>query len=122
MQLKIIAAIFFAMVGVVFSMQNNIPVTVNFLLWRFDSSLALVLMAALALGAIIVALLTTLATIRRRWQLIRQKRRIEELERICGALDGASPAVPHPQPGVGKLLENGRTSFSQDASPEERGR
>lgn len=82
MQIKIIAAIFIAMAGVIFAMQNNVPVTVNFLLWRFDSSLALVLLAALALGAIIVALLTTPATIRRQWQLIRQKRRIDELERL----------------------------------------
>ena len=82
MQIKIIAAIFIAMAGVIFAMQNNVPVTVNFLLWRFDSSLALVLLVALALGAIIVALLTTPATIRRQWQLMRQKRRIDELERL----------------------------------------
>ena len=36
MQLTIIAAIFVAIAGVFFAMQNNIPVTVNFLLWRFD--------------------------------------------------------------------------------------
>ncbi|MBU1978424.1 MAG: LapA family protein [Gammaproteobacteria bacterium] len=83
MQLKIIAAIFVAIAGVVFAMQNNVPVTVNFLLWRFDSSLALVLLSALALGAIIVALVTTPATVRLQWQLGRQKRRIEELERTC---------------------------------------
>lgn len=82
MQIKIIAAIFIAMAGVIFAMQNNVPVTVNFLLWRFDSSLALVLLAALAFGAIIVSLLTTPATIRRQWQLMRQKRRIDELERL----------------------------------------
>ncbi|OHC63383.1 MAG: hypothetical protein A2045_03555 [Rhodocyclales bacterium GWA2_65_20] len=81
MQLAIIAAITAAIVGVAFAMQNNVPVTVNFLLWRFDSSLAMVLLLALAFGAIIVALLTTPATLRWQWQLARQKRRIEELER-----------------------------------------
>lgn len=85
MQLKIIAAIFVAMAGVIFAMQNNVPVTVNFLLWRFDSSLALVLLSALALGAIIVALLSTPDIVRRQWRQSRQKRRIEELESICNA-------------------------------------
>jgi uncharacterized integral membrane protein len=81
MQLTIIAAIAAAIVGVAFAMQNNVPVTVDFLLWRFDSSLAMVLLLALALGAIIVALLTTPATLRWQWQLARQKRRIEGLEK-----------------------------------------
>lgn len=85
MQLKVIAAILVAMAGVIFATQNNVPVTVNFLLWRFDSSLALVLLSALALGAIIIALLTTPDMVRRQWRQSRQKRRIEELEGICNA-------------------------------------
>ena len=55
MQLAVIAAIAAAIVGVAFAMQNNVPVTVNVLLWRFDSSLAMVLLLALALGARAVA-------------------------------------------------------------------
>lgn len=52
MQLTLIAAIVTAIVGVAFAMQNNVPVTVNLLAWRCDSSLAMVLLLALALGAI----------------------------------------------------------------------
>ena len=81
MQLAIIAAIGTAIVGVAFAMQNNLPVTVNFMLWRFDSSLAMVLLLAVASGAMVVALLTTPATLKSQWQLARQKRRIAELER-----------------------------------------
>jgi len=110
MQLKIIAAIFFAMVGVVFSMQNHVPVTVNFLLWRFDSSLALVLLSSLALGAIIVALLTTPATVRRQWQLARQKRRIEELERICHVQNEAQSATTQQTDIAAPLPENEQSS------------
>lgn len=83
MQLAVIAGIFATLVGVAFAMQNNVPVTVNFLLWRFDSSLAMVLLLALALGAIIIALLSTPATLKRQWQMGRQKRRIAELEGLC---------------------------------------
>lgn len=119
MQLAIIAAIAAAIVGVAFAMQNNVPVTVNFLLWRFDSSLAMVLLLALAFGAIIVALLTTPATLRWQWQLARQKRRIEELERTGEDQRGriaeleshipAGTAAAEPRPYVGlKQLIAGR--------------
>lgn len=80
MQLALIGAIVTAIVGVVFALQNNVPVTVNFLLWRFDGSLAMALMIALALGALLVALLTTPATLKRQWQQSKQKRLIEELQ------------------------------------------
>lgn len=86
MQLTIITAIFVAIVSVVFAMQNNVPVTINFLLWRFDSSLAMVLLLALAFGAIIVALLTTPATLKRQWLLTRQRRRIDEMEKTAKVL------------------------------------
>ena len=85
MQLMIIAAIFVGIGAVAFAMQNNLPVTVNFLLWRFDSSLAMVLLLALATGAIVVALLTTPGTVRRQWQLARQRRQLEEMEKRCEA-------------------------------------
>jgi len=112
-QLAVIAAIAAAIVGVAFAMQNNVPVTVNVLLWRFDSSLAMVLLLALALGAIAVALLTTPATLKWQWQRVRQKRRIEELEKTCedqrnriAELEGFIPAdaeksAMHPSRQVG---------------------
>lgn len=86
MQLAIIAAIVAAIVGVAFAMQNNVPVTIDFMLWRFDSSLAMVVLLALALGAIVVALLTTPATLRWQWRLGRQKRQIAQLEKTNEAL------------------------------------
>lgn len=46
-----------------------------------DSSLALVLLIALALGAVAIALLITPATIWRNWTISRQKKRIDELEK-----------------------------------------
>jgi putative membrane protein len=82
MQLAVISAIVVAILGVAFAMQNNVPVTVNFLVWRFDSTLAMMLLIALALGAVIIALLTTPMTLQRQWKIASQKRRIQELENI----------------------------------------
>ena len=81
MQLTVIAAIFVAIAGVVFAMQNNAPVSVDFFIWQFNSSLAVVLLLAVAFGAIILALLTTPKTLRRQWIVSQQRKRIEALEK-----------------------------------------
>lgn len=70
MQLAIIAAILATIVGVAFCYaRNTLAVTVSFMLWSFDSSLAMVLLLALALGATIVALLTTPMTLKWQWTM-----------------------------------------------------
>ena len=51
--------------GAAFALQNNVPVTVTFLVWRFDSSLASVLTLAFVLGALAVALIAAAAWLRR---------------------------------------------------------
>lgn len=86
MQLTIIAAILLTLIGVVFAMQNNVQVTVAFLLWRFDTTLAIVLPLALATGALFIALLTTPSTIKKQWLLKRQKSRINEMEKTTESL------------------------------------
>ena len=85
MQLLTILAMLFGATSVMFALQNNVQVAVTFLLWHFDGSLAMVLLIAMALGAIIVALVSTPATLRRHWTLNRQRKHIEELEQTCSA-------------------------------------
>ena len=80
MQLLTIFAILFTLGGVLFALQNNVPVMVSFALWQFEGSLALVLLISLALGALIAALVSTPATLRMQWQISRQKSRIARLE------------------------------------------
>lgn len=80
MQLVLILGLGFALLSVMFAMQNNVPVTVTLLIWRFDSSLAVVLLVALALGAFIAALVSSPAMIRGSWANSRQRREIAALE------------------------------------------
>lgn len=51
MQVQLIVAIIVAILAVVFALQNAVPITVSFLTWRFESSLALVLLITVALGS-----------------------------------------------------------------------
>jgi lipopolysaccharide assembly protein A len=94
MQLIAILGIAVAVGGVAFALQNNVPVTVAFLLWRFDSTLAMVLLLAIALGAIIVALVSTPAALKKQWQLSRQRREIASLNATIAQLQSRIAGLP----------------------------
>lgn len=92
MQLITMLGIAVALAAVAFALQNNVPVTVTFLLWRFDSSLAMVLLLALALGAIIVALVSTPRALRSQWLISRQRTEIAALKMTNAELEKNLPA------------------------------
>ncbi len=56
---SILMALLIAMVAVVFALQNATTVTISFLVWKFDGSLALLLLLTLAIGFLIGWLATT---------------------------------------------------------------
>lgn len=80
MPIAIILAIIIAVAGVAFAAQNSVPATVVFLVWRFDSSLGVILLLTLALGGLIVALASTPATLRSGWVSKRQRKEIDALK------------------------------------------
>lgn len=103
MQLIVILGIIVAIGGVSFALQNTVPVTVTFLVWRFDSSLAMVLLLSLALGALIVALVSTPATLKAQWAASRLRKQLDAaqsanqaLEKRISQLEGKLSALPQP--------------------------
>ncbi len=80
MQILLISGIAFAIVAVLFALQNNVPVTVSIFAWSFGGSLALVLLITLGLGAIIAGLVTSPALIGSQWTGKRLKRQVASLE------------------------------------------
>ena len=80
MQLLLILGIVFAIGAVIFALQNNVPVTVAFASWHYDSSLAVVLLAALGLGALIAGLVSTPSVIKGQWAGARLRRQVAILE------------------------------------------
>lgn len=86
MQALLIIGIGIAIVAVLFAIQNNTPVTVGFLAWSFDGSLALVLLMALGLGALIAGLISSPTVIRGQWAGSRLRRQIAQLEEENRAL------------------------------------
>jgi len=63
----IISAISIAILAVVFALQNPTTIGVRFLVWRFEGSLALVLLVTFACGFIVSALITLYTAIQRKW-------------------------------------------------------
>ncbi|MBW7900135.1 MAG: DUF1049 domain-containing protein [Rhodocyclaceae bacterium] len=80
MQLMTILAMITAAAGVVFALQNQESVAVSLIAWRFEASLAIILLLALAVGGFVVGLVSTPSTVRRQLEIRRQQKRIEELE------------------------------------------
>jgi len=80
MQPFLIVALGSAILTVVFALQNTVPVVVTFLIWKFEGSLAMVLMLTFALGVLVSALVSIPAIIKRRSATSNQKKKIEELE------------------------------------------
>lgn len=93
MQLMLIFGIVFAIGAVLFALQNNVPVTVAFILWRFDSTLAVVLLVALGLGAFIAALVSTPSVIRGQWGGTRLRRQVAGLEQEKARLEARLAAL-----------------------------
>lgn len=92
MTIRVVLSLAIAVFSAAFALQNANPVTVVFIIWRFESSLALVLIFTLLAGALIVAILAAPSAIRARLELASRERRaselsnkIEDLERILAS-------------------------------------
>ncbi|MEO7465295.1 MAG: LapA family protein [Nitrosospira sp.] len=79
MQLQLIAVLIIVFLIIMFAVQNAVAVSVVFLLWRVDASLALVIVACFGLGALIGALTTIPTVLRERISLSRLRKQVEEL-------------------------------------------
>jgi lipopolysaccharide assembly protein A len=80
MQIMVIFALVIAALAILFAVQNNTPVQISFLTWKVESPLALVLLIAVAAGALI-SLLASLPTITRDKLNVRSHRKkVAELE------------------------------------------
>ena len=66
--------------AVLFAVQNYSMVSLRFFVWHLDASLAVVIVACLAIGALVSALAFVPDMLRRRSTIRRLERRVRELE------------------------------------------
>lgn len=133
MQLLLIFGIAFAIGAVAFALQNNVPVTVNFFVWSFDGSLAMVLLFAIGVGAVIAGLVSSPTVIKGQWKTVRLRRQVADLERdkadqaqrisaLEAELKRADPQAevaaepPKPYVGLKTLLTTGGKSETESSA------
>ena len=80
MQAFVIVSLVVAILAVIFALQNNTPTTLQFLSWKFEGSLALVILLAVAAGALVSFFAALPSLLRLKWHLRSHKRRLAELE------------------------------------------
>ncbi|RMF43678.1 MAG: LapA family protein [Anaerolineae bacterium] len=80
MPISILLALLIALVAVVFALQNATTVTIAFLAWQFQGSLALLLLLTLAVGFVVGWLAATPSLIRSRLEKGALRKQIASLE------------------------------------------
>ena len=80
MPFVIIFALIVSIFAVIFALQNPTIVPLHFIMWDFEQPLALFLLIAMAVGAIIIAILTIPNWLKTRSQNNKHKKEVAELE------------------------------------------
>ncbi len=80
MPLYIIFALVIAFFAILFALQNNNLVTINLLIWEAKESLAIILLATLAIGVLIGLLVALPSILKRGWRTSRVKKQAASLE------------------------------------------
>lgn len=78
----LIVALLIAIIAVVFALQNTAAVTVSFIIWELDQSLALVLLVTVLVGVLIGLLSMLPGTIRNKWRLSSNRKKLDNLEKM----------------------------------------
>ena len=76
----VILALVFAIIAVIFALQNAVVITVTFFFWKFDSTLALVLLVTLLAGVVISLLVSLPGLMRNIWSLRGLRKRLVTLD------------------------------------------
>lgn len=100
MPLMLILAIALAILTALFVIQNAAVITVSFLIWEFEASLALVLILTLGVGVLIGYLATLPASWRKSSELRQTRRRQSELETMVRKDGGPETRPNAPNPGT----------------------
>jgi len=107
MRIFFAVALILALLVTVFAVQNNQPITISFLFWSIEGSLALVLMITLVLGIVIGILLMAPGSVRNRLQIGGLQRSVRFLEQekadtAASSLDLAQTEPNPPEPAEDK--------------------
>ncbi len=99
MELYLILAVVLGIFISVFAIQNAAPVTVKFIFWQFESSLAVLIILAILTGMLLVFLLSIPGRLKRRKELYDKQKKIRELETRLEELQRKADTAEKPSQG-----------------------
>jgi uncharacterized integral membrane protein len=82
MRIFLLFALLIALIAVIFALQNTQVVSINFLMWTFQSSIALEMIVTLIAGVLVGILAMLPASIRNRLQISNKKKEKAGLETL----------------------------------------
>ena len=80
MQIFLVLALIIALIAVVFTIQNTALVTVTFLVWDLNHSLAFVVLLAILAGVLISQFVAMPTRLKRKLELTNQAKKIKDME------------------------------------------
>ncbi len=80
MQIFLVLALIIALIAVVFTIQNTALVTVTFLVWDLNHSLAFVVLLAILAGVLISQFVAMPGRFKRKLEITNQTKKIKEME------------------------------------------
>ena len=92
MRFFIVLALLIAIAIVIFALQNSAIVTVSFLSFHYNGSLALILVVVFTLGLLAGLLISIPSLLRKSSALREQKRRVKQLEESITRSTSSQPA------------------------------
>ncbi|MGB3612429.1 MAG: LapA family protein [Elainellaceae cyanobacterium] len=101
MPLLLIAALIVAFLAVIFALQNSAPVAVSIGVWEFEASLAIILLATLAIGFFVGLCVALPSLIRRNLRISRQKKQVAQLQsELVETRTAAASDISEPPPAL----------------------
>lgn len=94
MPLLLIAALVVAFFAIIFALQNAAPVAVSLGVWEFEASLAIILLATLAIGFFLGLCVALPSLLRRNLRISRQKKQVEQLQSELVEARTVLPSTP----------------------------
>ncbi len=118
MLIFVILALLILFFAVIFALQNTATAVVTFLFWKFDGSLALVMLIALGAGLLISFLAYLPNLLRGHWSGRKMRKQVAELEgnlaehkkrldKVLLKLQGQPAPTPPPETGAEPTAESG---------------
>jgi uncharacterized integral membrane protein len=98
MRIFFAVALILALLVTVFAVQNNKTITISFIFWSIEGSLALVLMITLVFGIVIGVLLMAPGSVRNRLQIVGLQRSVRSLEEEKANAAASPPELAQADP------------------------